>query len=64
VKSDDLLAAGWRDVTGSFDERERLLDLARQGKAVIRRLHNGWFGKEIEPKISVDIPPSNPDCPA
>jgi hypothetical protein len=47
MKSADLLSAGWKDITGSFDERERYLELQRQGKAVVRRLHNGWFAKDI-----------------
>jgi hypothetical protein len=45
MRSKDLLDAGWQDITGSFAERDRYLELARQGKAAVRRLHNGWFGK-------------------
>jgi hypothetical protein len=52
MNSRDLLDAGWQDITGSFEERDRYLELARQGKAVVRRLHDGWFGKLIDPKTA------------
>lgn len=37
----------WIDITGSFAARDEFLDLAREGKAIVRRKHNGWFGKKI-----------------
>jgi hypothetical protein len=46
MKSEDLLAAGWEDITGSFAERDRFLELASRGEAVVRRLRDGWFAKE------------------